>query len=227
MANRLQTFEQFLSTQSAQISVHELAFSIVLAAIFAYILGIIYVRYGSSLSNRKNFAKNFILLTMTTTLVITVVKSSLALSLGLVGALSIVRFRAAIKEPEELSYLFLAIGIGLGLGANQWLITSTAFGIIIIILLIKQLFTRKPEKERNLSLSISIPSPKEGTLTKIKDILNSTCTSINLRRFDENEKNLEALFAVEFENFKKLESAKEKIRELSKSAKVTFLDSLI
>ena len=55
---------------------------------------------------------------MTTYIVIMVVKNSLALSLGLVGALSIVRFRAAIKEPEELVYLFLIIAAGLGCGAN-------------------------------------------------------------------------------------------------------------
>ena len=52
---------------------------------------------------------------LTTLLVISVVKSSLALSLGLVGALSIVRFRTPIKEPEELAYIFLAIAIGLAL----------------------------------------------------------------------------------------------------------------
>ena len=57
------------------------------------------------------FFKNFTSLTLITTLIITVVKSSLALSLGLVGALSIVRFRAAIKEPEELVYLFICIAI--------------------------------------------------------------------------------------------------------------------
>ena len=48
-----------------------------------------------------------------------IVKNSIALSLGLVGALSIVRFRAAIKEPEELTYLFLVIATGLGTGSGQ------------------------------------------------------------------------------------------------------------
>ena len=56
-------------------------------------------------------------------LIISIVKSSLALSLGLVGALSIVRFRAAIKEPEELVYLFFVISIGLSNGANQFLLS--------------------------------------------------------------------------------------------------------
>ena len=112
--NRFETFQQFLTTQSAQAPVVEFIINLVLAAILSFILNRIYVKYGTALSNRKMFAGNFILITTTTMLVITIVKSSLALSLGLVGALSIVRFRSAIKEPEELSYLFLSIGIGLG-----------------------------------------------------------------------------------------------------------------
>ena len=69
-------------------------------------------------------------------LIITIVKSSLALSLGLVGALSIIRFRAAIKEPEELAYLFISISIGLGFGANQAIITTLAFIIIILVIIL-------------------------------------------------------------------------------------------
>ena len=60
-------------------------------------------------NNVENSPKNFILLGIATCIVITIVKNSLALSLGLVGALSIVRFRAAIKEPEELVYLLFVI----------------------------------------------------------------------------------------------------------------------
>ena len=78
---------------------------------------------------------------MIVTLIITVVKSSLALSLGLVGALSIVRFRTAIKNPEELIFLFLCIAIGVGLGANQiFVVTCAAFTFIIAYVYIS--FTR-------------------------------------------------------------------------------------
>ena len=87
----------------------------VITGILAHLVGRMYIKYGGTLSNRPAFAKNFVLVSITTMLVISIVKSSLALSLGLIGALSIVRFRAAIKEPEELSYLFLVIAIGLGL----------------------------------------------------------------------------------------------------------------
>ena len=77
---------------------------------------------------------------LTTLLVITVVKSSLALSLGLVGALSIVRFRTPIKEPEELAYIFLSIAIGLSLGADQREVAAiTLLAILIVISLIDQI----------------------------------------------------------------------------------------
>ena len=75
---------------------------------------------------------------MTTMLIITIIQQSLALSLGLVGALSIVRFRAAIKEPEELSYLFLCIAMGLGFGANQRIISIISFVFISSIIWWKQ-----------------------------------------------------------------------------------------
>ena len=76
-------------------------------------------RWSSASSSADSIARVFPLRTLVTIAVIAVVKSSLALSLGLVGALSIVRFRAAIKDPEELVYLFLCIGVGLALGAEQ------------------------------------------------------------------------------------------------------------
>ena len=65
------------------------------------------------MNNRETFSDVFVLLSAITCIIIIIVKYSLAISLGLVGALSIVRFRAAIKEPEELVYLFLIIGLGL------------------------------------------------------------------------------------------------------------------
>ncbi len=84
----------------------------------------LYRRFAGTVSNRDSFSRSFPLLTLSTILVIFVVKSSLALSLGLVGALSIVRFRAAIKEPEELVYLFFCIATGLAIGAEYFAVAA-------------------------------------------------------------------------------------------------------
>lgn len=77
-----------------------------------------YITYRMSKINRNGF-QSFILLSLTVMVVIAVVKTSLALSLGMVGALSIVRFRTAVKEIEDLIFLFMSIVIGIGVGADQ------------------------------------------------------------------------------------------------------------
>ncbi|MCP4154241.1 MAG: DUF4956 domain-containing protein, partial [bacterium] len=148
--NKLQTFEQFLSHTGENVPVLAFLVNLLLAAVLAYILSVVYTRYGHALSNRRLSSKNFLLITMTTMLIITIVKSSLALSLGLVGALSIVRFRAAIKEPEELSYLFLTIAVGLGMGANQTIITLLGFLVIVSIIIVRKKNSSAFSQNKNL-----------------------------------------------------------------------------
>jgi uncharacterized membrane protein YhiD involved in acid resistance len=120
------------------------------------------------------FAKNFVLIATTTMMIITIVKSSLALSLGLVGALSIVRFRAAIKEPEELAYLFLTIAIGLGFGAGQRIITIIALVAVYGIIILRTRY-HKSEGNQNLYLTVSSYKPGKITLEQIVEILKKHC----------------------------------------------------
>ena len=221
---KFQTFQEFLSTQSIQVEWLGFVINLVLAAILSYILSRIYVRFGTSLSNRSMFAKNFILMSMTTMLIITIVKSSLALSLGLVGALSIVRFRAAIKEPEELSYLFLTIAIGLGFGADQRLITLLAFFIITSILILRALRKRSPDKP-NLYLSITSGNPSKISLEQIVSVLDKHCTLVNLRRLNETKETIEVSLLVEYGNFQQLNASKEELYRLDDSIKLAYLDN--
>ena len=92
-----------------------------------------FTRFSSTTGDRRQLARAFPFLLLTTILIVSVVKASIALSLGLVGALSIVRFRTPVKEPEELAYLFLAIGVGVGLGAGSVGVTLLAAGFIGIL----------------------------------------------------------------------------------------------
>lgn len=222
--NKYQTFKEFLATQSIHVPIWGFLLNLILSALLAYILGRVYMKYGTSLSNRRLFAQNFVLLTTTTMLIISIIKSSLALSLGLVGALSIVRFRAAIKEPEELSYLFLAIAIGLGLGADQRNVTLFAFAFMIGIIWLKNI-SHKPENNQNLYLTISSHNPVKVKLENIIQILNKNCSAVNLKRFDESKEILEASFLVEFDNVDQLNKSKTELQELSDSIKITFLDN--
>jgi hypothetical protein len=124
---------------------------IILASLAAWFYSV----HGRSFSKRSKLASNLPAQALITIQINYVVKSSLALSLGLVGALSIVRFRTAIKEPEELIYLFMAIAIGVGLGADQRLPTVLAMAIILGYLLVRA-YTRPRPLRSNLFLNISL-----------------------------------------------------------------------
>ena len=219
-----QGLQEFLVGQTIQVSPLAFFINLLLSAVFAFILGIIYIRFGTSLSNRRRFARNFILMAVTTTMIITVIKFSLALSLGLVGALSIVRFRAAIKEPEELAYLFLAIGVGVGLGAEQRLITTIGFLVAIAVIIVIGIQRRK-EETQNLHLNITSHNPDKIELSDILEVLKKYCSAVDLRRFDETAELIEASFSIEIDNFDKLNEAKTELRKLSESIQITFLDN--
>ena len=144
--NNLSNLEQYLFNYSVEINYSNFVIAIILSTILGFIIKLTYIKCSNSLNDKEHFADIFIPLAIVTTLVITVIKFSLALSLGLVGALSIVRFRAAIKEPEELVYLFFIIGIGLANGANQYFIAILATIITISILYIKKISSDNKKK---------------------------------------------------------------------------------
>ena len=158
-------------------------------------------------------------------LVISIIKASLALSLGLVGALSIIRFRGAIKEPEELTYLFLSIAIGLGFGANQAPVTIVAFTIIIIGIIFTKLVTKTSDNNQNLFITITSAEPNGIKIDDIIRIVNLNCSVVNLRRLDETKDAIEVSFMVEFENITNLEKIKNDIKKLDKSVSFNFIDN--
>lgn len=221
--NKSQTLLELFSTQAVQISLPLFVANLLLSALLAWILGRVYVKFGTSLSNREQFARNFLLVTMTTMLIITIVKSSLALSLGLVGALSIIRFRAAIKEPEELSYLFIAIAVGLGFGAEQTVITTLAFFVMLAILIGRQLVRRREERP-NLYLTVTCPAPTQAGLPQILAALKAHATAAGLKRFDQTPEVLEASFQVQFENVARLDACSRELRKLGESVRVSYLE---
>jgi hypothetical protein len=220
-----QPFEQFIATSSTNISILGFILNIVLSAVLATLLSWVYIKYGNSLSNRRQFAKNFLIITMTTMFIITIVKSSLALSLGLVGALSIIRFRAAIKEPEELAYLFLTIAVGLGFGANQTGITLLAFMLILILIIISKKFSKKYHDNQNLHLTIQSKDSKKVNIEAILEVLKRNCDEVDLRRLDETSEYLEVSFMVEAKDFAQLNNAKAELQKLDNDLKITFLDN--
>ena len=162
-----------------------IAVYMVLGGLLALYLRFLYRHCNSSFSGADSVARIFPLLTMVTIGVIAVVKSSLALSLGLVGALSIVRFRAAIKEPEELVYLFLCIGVGLALGAEQPLL-AVAMVIVTTVFVLGIHFTTRKSRHQSLLLTITGDSKQQfnDEETGVLAVVNELAGRYTLQRLD-------------------------------------------
>nr|WP_297705147.1 DUF4956 domain-containing protein [uncultured Butyrivibrio sp.] len=112
------------------VSVLDMVIAIVLAFAIGVFIFLVYKKTYQGVMYSSSFGVTLVALTMITTLVILAVTSNVVLSLGMVGALSIVRFRAAIKEPLEIAFLFWSIGVGIVLAAGM--IPLAVFGSIII-----------------------------------------------------------------------------------------------
>lgn len=179
--------EEFILNSNVEIDLFNFIISIVLSLALALVVKITYQNISRSLNDKQHFADIFVPLAIVTTLVITVVKFSLALSLGLVGALSIVRFRAAIKEPEELVFLFFVIGIGLANGANQFFIAIFTTFILCLILYLN-FFYKKKFIDKNIIKSSSnvIQIQIENNIIQISEIikiLEKNIDYLNLKSF--------------------------------------------
>lgn len=163
-----------------------------------------YLRFSPVLSNKRKFSRVFVFVAATTMLVISVVQSSLALSLGLVGALSIIRFRTPIKEPEELAYLFLAIGLGLGMGANQPRLTGVIFAVILGYMSLLSLGRTSALPPRLLvhlsgTLAARAGASTESVLRELLDTAGEGSTRVDLRRIDSEGATFNATLVLDLE----------------------------
>ena len=183
-------FNNFFFNQNIEIDFFNFFIAIFLSLILSLMVKFTYKKVGRALNDKDYFSDTFIPLCMITTLVITVIKFSLALSLGLVGALSIVRFRAAIKEPEELVYLFFVISIGLANGANQFVLSVIATLLIISFLLLRNFLISKRINEFEFNsdvniLNIEIKNSKKN-LEEIIENLNVHLDYLKIKSADFN-----------------------------------------
>ena len=204
---------------------------IVLNLFCAFIISLLikfhYKKCSTTLTNREDFSNLFPFITLTIVLVIYIVKSSLALSLGLVGALSIVRFRTPIKEPEELAYLFICIAAGLGYGANQTIPTTVA--VLLILLLIYLLKIKKVRtNNKNIFLNLEIEKKDNintSEITKnINQILRSENDNFNLIKLDIANDIFQATYIINIKDLDKLELINKSIQSKYPNVKINFVD---
>lgn len=145
-------FKSNFLEKATSISLVDGALALGLAFCIGLFIYVVYKKTFKGVMYSKSFSTSLIALTMITSLVILAVTSNVILSLGMVGALSIVRFRTAIKDPMDIAYLFWSIGVGIVLGAG--LIPLAIFGSLFIGLILV-IFTNKSNSDNPYILIIS------------------------------------------------------------------------
>lgn len=129
-------FKSSFLENMTSVSFLDMALALILAFGIGLFIFLIYKRTFSGVMYSGSFGVTLVALTMITTLVILAVTSNVVLSLGMVGALSIVRFRTAIKEPLDIAFLFWSIAVGIVLAAGLILLAvfgSVAIGVFLLL----------------------------------------------------------------------------------------------
>lgn len=128
--------KSFIEQFTGMISVQSILLSLLTAFIISVFIILVYKKTFTGVVYSKSFSLSIILLALITTLIIQTISSNITLSLGMVGALSIVRFRTAVKEPVDTAFMFWAITAGIMAGANLYiaaLIGSLLVGLFYFI----------------------------------------------------------------------------------------------
>lgn len=219
---------QFSGSFDSTLNIANYLLNIAICAAMLLILSFFYSRFGNSISNRGQLAKVLVIVGITTFVIITIVKSSLALSLGLVGALSIVRFRTAIKEPEELGYFFMAIAIGLGMAANQVMPTAIGFAALLLIVALFRKNAFKKSITQNLLVRLNCTDEEKTKVTKdLATQIQKNSSQLEIKRINYGNGDIDLNFLVKVASLDDLNAIQDGIMAINKDASVTFIDNTL
>lgn len=201
----MESIQSLLQVEVVQIDIINLIMSMGLAVILSSLLALLFQYMSLSFSDRKGFSSTLILLTIAVVGIITVIKTSLALSLGLIGALSIVRFRTAVKEVEQLIFLFIAIGIGIALGAQQTMVAIMMFSVVSFVVIIRFFITKLTKKNigsAHLLVKVDKQSAvlDEPILDFIERQINTHSLHSEIKRIEDTHEHIEVVIDALFKN---------------------------
>lgn len=131
----------YLLSRNVTITPLEALICLLAAVVLAFFMYYVYRKTYTGVAYSRNFNVSLVLLAIITTIAMLAIGNNLTLSLGMVGSLSIIRFRTAIKEPKDIAFVFWAISIGLCCGASMYMISALGSLVLAAVLL---LFAKNP-----------------------------------------------------------------------------------
>lgn len=212
-------------SDSISVSLLDSLLIIFLSVCAGFYLKFIFKRYSNSYSSTKAFGNTLLMVTLAVSSLIAVVKSSLALSLGLVGALSVVRFRTAVKEPYNLAFILLSICIGISIGASQYTfaLLITIVGSLVAIYAFKSDYGKNEKIYQENLDGINITLPSQKSLTKLLEVLGNLTDFYSINTLSSNsQNNLVVSLSIKIEDQQSLNKIMEILKTEFKDCNITF-----
>lgn len=196
---------------------------LIVGGLLGFLVRWLYLRFASAAADRSSFASLFPLFTLSTILVVTVVQVSIPLSLGLLGALSIVRFRTAIKTPEDLTYLLFCVAIGVALAAGHRLLAAATVAVVAMFLALHRWF-QGSAVEKSVLLSLSGEAARFFGAGSVLPELRSAVERLEIQRLDREGERIELRTVVTVRGVP-LEELLSRLREMFPGLEIAGVDS--
>lgn len=184
-------------TDLANLSLSTILLNNCVALLVAFFIMLTYWMTFSGTAYSKKFNVTLGMLTLLTTLIMSVISNNVALSLGMVGALSIIRFRTAVKDSRDATYIFWSIAVGIGCGVSQYLLVAISSVVIFLFLLVMN----QAHPDGKLLIIVRSTLPAQGNV----DAAVRQHFEHNVRQKMKNadSQNCEQVYEVSLSNLKK------------------------
>nr|WP_297864233.1 DUF4956 domain-containing protein [uncultured Acetatifactor sp.] len=185
--------------QNTNLLIRDVAILMVMAAVLGIYIYFIYRIVTANTFYSKSFNTSLILMSVITAAIIIAIQSSVIVSLGMVGALSIVRFRTAVKEPLDLIFMFWSISIGIICGAGM---VGLAFVLSLMATILVLVFYRLPESRKSMILVINAQS--NACADKIYDTVRAHDKNYNVKSRNLTKESADFLMEIKSKNCESL-----------------------
>jgi hypothetical protein len=197
--------------------------SLALASALSIGIALLYRSTHRGLNYEQSFLSTLVLLSPIVTLVMMFIRGDLVLSLGLVGSLSIIRFRTPIKDTRDMVFLFWVIAVGLGCGTDNWMIAVVATLFLSIVTAL--LYIMDYGTQRHADFVLVLAGESDYASEEVQDVIRQHTTTARVRSFETEGEAWETVFELRFNRMQEKQSDQmvRSIKAVQGVAKVSLL----
>ena len=202
-------------------------FGLIVSMLLAFLLGLVIARVYRSTHRGLNFEQSFlstlVLLPPIVALVMNFIRGDLVLSLGLVGSLSIIRFRTPIKDTRDMAYLCWVIAVGLGAGTDSW--TLAILSTIILSVGVTILYLMEYGRPVHSDFVLVVSGHGEYPAREVEGIIRKHTLTARIRSQETQDRNWEMVYELRLSKSQERESTRliQNIRDLNETDRVSLL----